>query len=151
MDAAFLHQLTGILVPIGICVVLPVLCVWLVMRAKINKDNANKEVLIAAINRNSGIEIEQFVEKLSPRGKNIKERLLTKLLWALICLVSGFIVLAAGIYLECAGKGGDDAIGLAVFGGCILSTGIAFLVVFLVGRRTLAKEIETEEKQKIQK
>lgn len=57
MDAAFLHQLTGILVPIGICVVLPVLCVWLVMRAKINKDNANKEVLIAAINKNSELEI----------------------------------------------------------------------------------------------
>ena len=119
--------------------------------AKINKDNANKEVLIAAINRNSGLEIEQLVEKLSPRKKYIKERLLTKLLWALICLVSGFIVLATGIYMECAGKGGDDAIGLAVFGGCILSTGIAFLAVFLVGRKTLTKEIETEEKQKFQK
>lgn len=150
MDGYFLHQLGAVLVPIGICVVLPVLCVWLTMRAKINKDNANKEVLIAAINKNSGLDIEQFVEKLSPKKKYIKERLLTKLLWALICLVFGFSLLAVGIYLECA-KGGNDATELSILGGGFLAVGIAFLVIFLVGRKTLAKEIETEEKQKIQK
>ena len=43
------------IVPIAVAVVLPVLIIWIVFRAASNKDNKNAEIIIKAIENNSGI------------------------------------------------------------------------------------------------
>ena len=48
-------DLEAILIPLGVCVALPVLIVWLVYRSRTNKDNRRAEVLIEAIKANGGI------------------------------------------------------------------------------------------------
>ena len=60
-----IDELTGILVPIFICVVLPVTCVWLVVRKFINADNRRSEVIIEAIKANSGIDADKLAEAMA--------------------------------------------------------------------------------------
>jgi len=146
------------LVPIGICVVLPVLVVWLATRVEINRNNTNKAILIAALEKNPNLDVEQFMEKLSEtcgcssnkKEKLLKEKLLTKLLWAMICLITGLGITALGIYQLCVlddtllkiAFGWDLAAGIA----CI-SVGVAFFANYHVGKKMLAKEIEAEEQR----
>ena len=143
-----------ILIPLGVCVALPVLTTWLAMRAKINKDNVNKDILISALDKNPDIDVEQFLKKINPpkKEKLLKEKLLEKLLWAIICLVFGVIGAGIGIYMMAttAISDGSHAVGLFFFaiGGCILAVGIAFLINYYVGEKMLAQEIEAEERQK---
>ncbi len=41
----------GLLIPIGVCVVLPIMIVWIVFKAKTNNDNKRADVLIKAIEK----------------------------------------------------------------------------------------------------
>ena len=74
----------GFLIPLGVCVVLPVLIVWLVTRAKINKDKANKEIVLAAIEKNSDLDVEKIMNAMSSKQTKIKEKLLDKLQGGLV-------------------------------------------------------------------
>ncbi|MBR5775197.1 MAG: hypothetical protein IKY42_02915, partial [Bacteroidaceae bacterium] len=72
-----------ILKPIGICVVLPIIIVWLNMRRKTNETNRRTEVLLAAIEKNPDMDMEDFIRKMNPKTKTTKERLMSQLLWGL--------------------------------------------------------------------
>lgn len=139
-----------VLTAFGICVIMPVLIVWLTMRAKTNKDNARKEILIAALEKNPDLDISEFV-KVQPRNKNtlIKERLLRKLVVGLICSLVGVGTLVVAIIRSIESPLGtleqyDDLI----IGACFIGVGIAFIIAFFVGKRFLAKEIEAESASK---
>ena len=56
-----LQFLEGILIPLGVCVVLPVLVVWLVMRKKTNETNRRTEVMLAAIEKGSDVNAEKLL------------------------------------------------------------------------------------------
>lgn len=151
-----IDSLTPGIISLGICVVLPVVTIWLKSRAEINKDNQNKEILLAALEKNPNIDVEQFFKNMTPvkKEKLLKEKLLTRLLWAIMCLVFGVIGAGIGIYMMASTpvEDGSHAVGLLFFaiGGCILAVGIAFLINYFVGKKMLAKEIDAEERQKIQ-
>lgn len=139
-----------VLTAFGICVIMPVLIVWLAMRAKTNKDNAQKEILIAALEKNPDLDISEFV-KVQPRNKNtlIKERLLRKLVVGLICSLVGVAILVVAIIRSIESPLGtleqyDDLI----VGACFIGVGIAFIIAFFVGKRFLAKEREAESASK---
>ena len=141
----------GVLWLIGLTTVLPVLSIWFSMRKKINETNKRQEILMAVLEKNPDMDMEQWLEKLSPKKKLLKEKLLTKLLWGIICLIAGLGIIGASIYGAIAFPGGkDEAIASSIFGGGILAVGIALVASFFVGKNFLAKEIEAEEKQKIQ-
>ena len=63
-----------LLVPLGICVVLPVMIVWLVMRTRQNETNKKTEIMLKAIESGATIDADFFKEKQG--AKTIKERLL---------------------------------------------------------------------------
>ena len=140
-----------VLTAFGICVIMPVLIVWLAMRAKTNKDNAQKEILIAALEKNPDLDISEFV-KVQPRNKNtlIKERLLRKLVVGLICSLVGVGILVVMIIKIVSNQSGITYYntGPLIAGSCILCVGIAFIIAFFVGKRFLAKEIEAESASK---
>ena len=54
-----MESIIAVLIPIFICVVLPVLIVWIVFRATMNNDNKRAEVLIKAIEANNGIDADR--------------------------------------------------------------------------------------------
>ena len=133
-----------IIVPIGICVVLPVMLVWLVTRVRRNEIDKKTEVMLKAIESGATIDSDFFKEAPKKR-KSTKERLLNRLICGCAASIIGAALTAIGIIpwmtLE------DDTFApLLIFGGISLAVGIALFIGFFVGRKMLAKEIEAEEK-----
>ena len=84
-----------VLLPISITVVLPIVIVWLNIKSKKHESDNRTGVLLAAIEKNSDVDIEELMRKMNMQDKShttLKERLLKKLLW-------GSIVTAVGIGL----------------------------------------------------
>ncbi len=136
-----------ILVPIALGCVLPVLIIWFVVRQQMNETNKRSQIVLAAIEKNPDMDIEELIRKISPKKKLLKEKLLTKLLWG--CL-AGFLGLGfLGIAMWQGFVGGsdpDDITVAALTGAVLLGIGIAFLVNYALGKKMLAKEIQAEEK-----
>ena len=133
-----------IIVPIGICVVLPVMLVWLVTRVRRNGIDKKTEVMLKAIESGATIDSDLFKEAPKKR-KSTKERLLNRLICGCAASIIGAALTAIGIIpwmtLE------DDTFApLLIFGGISLAVGIALFIGFFVGRKMLAKEMEAEEK-----
>ena len=143
-----MEQLVNLLVPIAICCVLPIVVVWLIVRRRMNETNARTQIVLAALEKNPDIDIEELLKKIATRGRLLKERLLTKLLWGCLTTLLGFGLIGFGIYLGANHLGGtDDPMISVCFGLVSLGVGIAFLINYAVGRKMLAKEIEAEEKK----
>ena len=143
-----MEYLVTILVPIAICCVLPIVVSWLNVRHRMNETNARTQIALAALEKNPDIDIEELLKKISTRGRLLKEKLLTKLLWGCLTTLLGFGLIGFGIYLGANHLGGtDDPMTSVCFGLISLGVGIAFLINYAVGKKMLAKEIEAEEKR----
>ena len=138
--------MSNILIPIGICVVLPVMIVWLVMRNRQNETNKKTEIMLKAIESGAKIDTNLFKTQLTP-AKTIKEKLLSRLTAACVVSAIGLSVCITTLILSYIGGVLTQVIqGFIVIGGIILAIGIALFVVYFVGKRMMAKEIEAEEK-----
>ena len=126
--------MTSIIVPIGICVVLPVMLVWLVTRVRRNEIDKKAEVMIKAIESGATIDSDLF-----------KERLLNRLICGCAASIIGAALTAIGI-IPWMTLEDDYYAPLLIFGGISLAVGIALFIGFFVGRKMLEKEIEAEEK-----
>ena len=142
-------KLAALILYFGIFVVLPVIIVALVTRAKTNATNKRAEIALAAIEKNSDVNLEEFFKKMNPPRRSIKERLLDKLLWGCI-----FTLFGAGIYvailvyhMNVEDFNRDMFIGLSFIAVPSLGVGLSFLINYFVGRRVLKEEIETEARK----
>ena len=71
-----MEDLVAILVPIACGCVLPIMIVWLDIRKKMNETNQRTQIVLAAIEKNPDMDIEELMKKISPKKKLLKERLL---------------------------------------------------------------------------
>ncbi len=136
-----------ILIPIGVCVVLPVMIVWLVNRTRQNDTNRKTEIILKAIEAGAPIDANFF--KAQNDTKTVKERLLKRLSGGCIFALTGIACEIIGIINMIKWDGAtsnDSSVVPMVIGGICLAIGISLLIVFFVGRKMLAKEIEAEEK-----
>lgn len=134
------------LVVFGICVVLPIMIVWLVNRTRQNETNRKTEIMLKAIE--SGATIDATFFRLQS-NKTIKERLLKRLTGGCIFSLFGLTFLSIGIANWIAlddTVSNDSAVVPATFGGLFLAIGISLFITFIVGKKMLAKEIAAEEK-----
>lgn len=134
------------LLPICICVILPVMIVWFVSRARQNETNRKAEIMLKAIEKGQSIDPEIFK---SPRKKSsIKQDLLDKLNGACITTLMGAAFLLLYIFKV-------TTYGFASFlpyaGGAMLAVGIGLFVSYFAGKKMLAKEIEAEEKELLER
>lgn len=136
------------IVPIGICVVLPITIVWLVMRAHQHETDKKTEIMLKAIESGASI-TPDFFNKENGLG-TIKERLLKKLSSGCVMSFIGAFLLASGIFtgikFDWPLKGSPASI-LVLGGGILLAIGIAYLIVYFTGKKMLAREIEAEERE----
>lgn len=141
----------GVFWLIGLTCIVPIIIVWFSTRRKMNEANKRTEIAMVALEKNPDMDIEELMEKLSPKkNKLFKEKLLGKLLWGVICIVAGLAVFGGGVYSMAAEIGyRDDNTIIMTIGGVIFAVGIALTVNYLAGRNLLAKEIESEEKENI--
>ena len=138
--------MVDILIPIGICVVLPIVVVWLNTRKAQNETNKKTEIMLKAIEAGATIDTDLFKNQQAP-AKTIKEKLLSRLTAACIISAIGLSVCITTLILSYLGGVPTWVIqDFIVIDGIILAVGIALFVVYFVGKRMLAKEIEAEEK-----
>ena len=130
--------------------VLPIVIVWLAIRSEMNKTNQRTQIVLAAIEKNPNMDIEELMEKMSPKKKLLKEKLLSKLLTGNITTFLGIGFLICAIHVDLVGgMNSNDLRMLYLAGAILLGVGIAFLVSYSKGKKMLAKEIEAEEKKLI--
>ena len=143
-----MDPISEILVPIAICCVLPIMLVWFVIRKKMNETNQRTQIVLAAIEKNPDMDIEEIMKKISHKPRLLKEKLLTKLLWGCLTTLLGIGLIGFGIFLGENQLGGtNDPLTAICFGLIALGVGIAFLVNYFIGKKMLAKEMEAEEKR----
>lgn len=131
---------TSIIISLGICVVLPVLIVWLIMRKQTNDTNKRTEIILAALEKNPNLQIEEFIKQLNPPKKSLKKELLEKLLCACVFIAIGISFLGVALWI-------DDIYQIYFISILSLGIGISFLIVYFISKRMLAKELESEEKE----
>ena len=146
-------DLVGLLIPLGVCVVLPVLIVWLVTRTRQNETDKKTEIMLKAIEAGATIDAE-FFKDAQRKQKSTKERLLNRLIWGCTTSILGVGLAALGIiqWVNWNGTTSNDSFVVPlIFAGIFLAIGIALVMGFLVGRKMLVKEIEAEENALMQK
>lgn len=133
--------LVELLVPLGVCVALPCIIVWLTLRKKTNDTNQRTQIILAAIEKQSDIDVEEFFKKMQPKKTSLKIRMLNKLLWGSICTLIGVGLSVMSFYLMCQK---DDFIVLLIPSLICLAIGVGFLINYFVGKKMLSKEFEEE-------
>ena len=138
-----------IILPIFMCVVMPVAIVWLVMRAKQNETNKMAEIMLKAIEAGIPLDPDFFKTHTRTLQKSLKERQLGWLTAACILIALGLGSILVGAIIILINNWTYDtaptAYSLLTFaGGLVLVIGIALLVVYFIRKRILAKELEAE-------
>ena len=127
----------ALLIPLGCGCVLPIVAIWLGVRQHMNETNKRTQIVLAAIEKNPDMDIEELMKKISPKKKLLKEKLLSKLLWGSLTTLLGVGFIGFGFYLNTNNLGGTDD---------PMTSFCAGFVLLSVGKKMLAKEIEAEEK-----
>ena len=126
--------------------VLPIVVIWLTIRNEMNKTNQRTQIVLAAIEKNPDMDIEELMAKISPKKKLLKEKLLSKLQTGNITTFIGIGFLICAIYVDLVGgMSSNDLRMLYLAGAILLSVGIAFLISYSKGKKMLAKEMEAEQ------
>lgn len=137
-------EIDFLLIPICICVVLPVMVVWLVTRARIKKNEQKMAVLMKAIENGVDIDPELLISE-TESSRNTKMRLIKKLTTGIVCSMIGVVLLVCPSIDAFEGVAGLQM--LYIIGGVMVAMGVAYMVAFFVGRKYLAPEIEAEERK----
>lgn len=132
--------LVQLLVPMGVAVVLPIAIVAIVFKSALASERNRKEIVLAVLEKNPDIDVEQLMKNLKKSEKLIKEKLLARLERGCLCCLMGVAFMLLYFFL---GVQSEDLI--VVVGAALIAIGIAFLISYFVGRRMLAQEMEAEQ------
>ena len=139
-------MLIPILVPIFCGCILPIMIVWLNNRRRIIENNSRTQIVLTAMEKNPGMDIDEMLKKMAPKQKLLKEKMLAKLLWGCITLLFG---VGLAIFDLCLSLGGGMTSSNLAFSGfmsaIMIAVGIAFLINYFISKKMLAKEIEAEQ------
>ena len=133
-----------ILVPIFVCVVLPVALVLLGVIARRNEVNRKTEVALKSIE--AGVPIDPTYFKTTTKERSTKRMLLGRLTGALIVSLLGVAFLVLGFFGQSIVDEELDSFLYFFPAGVLLAIGIALFITYFVGKKMLAKEVELEEK-----
>lgn len=133
------------LVSLGICVALPITIVWIIQRARKHKIDKRTEIILAAIEKNANIDIEEFMKKMNPEVKTLKERLIAKLMWGGIVMAVGIGILAGTVWADYSGGMPRETLNSMYLGGAICALiGLVIISIFFISKKMMAKELEAE-------
>ena len=142
MNYVILISIIKSLVPIACGVVLPIVMVWLYYRDEQLKATKRSEIVMAVIEKNPEVDVQEFLNKLNPPKKSYKEQLMTKmhqeLLWGTICLIGGAATILVIIVLSILQSFDKGYIPIgAVFGVVPLAVGCGLLIAYNNAKKTL--------------
>ena len=136
------------LLPLFMGCVLFFLVIRVIIRNKRNETDKRTQVVLAAIEKNPDMDIEEFLKKVTPKKKSLKEKLVNKLQWGTMISLVGLVFIGFGAYIGYEGGwDADDPVVATVFGSIILAVGVAFFINYMIAKKMLAEEIEAEERR----
>lgn len=132
-------MLVELLIPLGVAVVLPIAVVVIVFKSAMASERNRKEIILAALEKNPNLNVEDLVKRMKKSEKLIKEKLLAKLQHGCLCCLMGVAFVLLYFFLSVQKE-------IFIIAGTVLiAIGIAFLVGYFVGRRMLEEEILAEQ------
>ena len=140
--------LTNFGVPVFVCVVLPIVIVWLVARTRQHETDRKAEIMLKAIEAGVPVDMTQFEPAKKKAPKSIKQELLDKLNGACVTSLMGAGFLTLGILRVVITDFGRNMFINKFWlpaGAVLLAVGIGLFISYFVGKKMLAKEIEAEE------
>ena len=142
MNYVILNSIIKSLVPILTGGVLPIVMVWLYYRNEQLKATKRSETIMAVIEKNPEVDVQEFLNKLNPPKKSYKEQLMTKmhqeLLWGTICLIVGAITILVIITLSILQGFAEEFISIgSIFGIVPLAAGCGLLAAYNNAKKTL--------------
>ena len=141
-----MDQILYALLPIACGCILPIFAIWMGIRKEMNETNTRTQIVLAAIEKNPDMDLEELMAKISPKKKLLKEKLLTKLQTGNITALLGIGFMACAFYADyMGGMSPKDLRMLYLAGAILLGVGIAFLINYFVGKKMLVKEMEAEQ------
>lgn len=125
------------ILPIFVCVVLPVSIVLIVFLAAMNSDNKRAQILIKAIESGNGIDADRLAEAMRKPQKSARELLNLRLLRGCIFSLVGVALCTVGLVSLVKGINfGSNPVTIPlVFGGASMAIGISYLIVYFVTRK----------------
>lgn len=129
--------MSEILIPIFICVVLPVAIVLIIALVNMNADNKRAQVLLKALEANNDIDTDKLAESLKKAKKSAREILNLRLLRGCIFSFLGIaLIIISLINFACGTDLGADAVTVPmIVGGSLLAIGASYLTVFFATRK----------------
>ena len=142
MNYVILNSIIKSLVPILTGGVLPIVMVWLYYRNEQLKATKRSETIMAVIEKNPEVDVQEFLNKLNPPKKSYKEQLMTKmhqeLLWGTICLIGGAITILVIITLSILQGFAEEFIPIgSILGVAPLAAGCGLLAAYNNAKKTL--------------
>ena len=142
MNYVILISIIKSLVPIACGVVLPIVMVWLYYRNEQLEATKRSEIVMAALEKNPEVDVQELLSKLNPPKKSYKEQLMTKmhqeLLWGTICLIVGAITILVIITLSILQGFAEEFISIgSIFGIVPLAAGCGLLAAYNNAKKTL--------------
>lgn len=133
--------------------VLPILIVWLCLKYKKHENESRTKIVMAALEKNGEIDVQDFFDKLTPKQRPFKEKLMMRLHWEVLIgslltiygLLAFIVLIVMGI--SCGGfqnVNADIIAILCVTGIPTLAIGAGFLIAYFTGKKTL-KQLEKED------
>lgn len=135
------------ILPIAICVGLPISVVWLYLRSRINETNRRSELIKLAIENNSQVDIAKLVEQLNGKqqARYLKFRLLRLLQAGCVLTGLGLGLIAYIMWMAFyAGLPGTYADDLQTIMYILLFVGISLIIAFVVSKKVMKRELEAE-------
>ncbi|MCR4964134.1 MAG: hypothetical protein K6A41_00595 [Bacteroidales bacterium] len=142
-----MEMITVLLIVVGLCVVLPIMIVWITNKRKKEELEKKSEILMTLLEKKTDMDPTEVLKTLDmseKKKKTVKQELLERLMGGCILSLIGLVLLITHlcnfIFFGTKTNG-------IIFGGVMIAVGIAMLVYYFVGKKMLKKEIDAEEKQ----
>ena len=139
------HALIEILVPIGICVILPLGIFWLYYRAQMNKENKRTEIIMKALESNSNIDTDSLVKALENTSQTPQGRRYARLQRG--CQYTLLGIALCVVFLISNGKeiDSDMAFMMKFTGAASIAVGISYLIVYFVSGKSSTDNNSSEK------
>lgn len=125
----------NVILPICICVILPIAIVLIVKLSSMYKCKNRTKVLLAAIETGQNInsdKLAEFLQESTPSPREIANR---RLLWGCICFLIGVVFLVfGGAIINSYEK---DSLMSIIIGGIAMAIGISFIIVYFVSLKQI--------------
>lgn len=135
------------ILPLGICVGLPIGIVWLSIKKKINETNKQAEIVKLAIENNTQVDMSKLIPELNEKRqpKGLKYRLLTRLQLGGVSAAIGLGLLIFALWQDfCGGMDSGELKYYYLWSLITLFVGLVVIIIFFVSKNLLKEEMEAE-------